>query len=52
MATRLIATYQINAGADGVNATPTLIIDGEKYSNMAYDEIKAIIEERLAASDG
>jgi protein-disulfide isomerase len=44
----LYAWFQANAEADGVNSTPTLIIDGEKYSNMAYEELAAILDERLA----
>jgi len=49
MATSLVATYQTHAEADDINATPTLVIDGEKHSNMSYDALKDIIEERLAA---
>lgn len=44
----LVAWYQANAEADGVNSTPTLIIDGQKYNNMPYEELKAIIETKLA----
>jgi protein-disulfide isomerase len=44
----LVAWYQQNAQADEVNSTPTLIINGQKYSNMAYDDLKAIIDEKLA----
>ena len=44
----LVAWYQANAETDGVESTPTLIIDGEKHSNMAYDELKALIETALA----
>jgi len=49
MATNLVATYQAHAEADGINATPTLVIDGEKHSNMSYNALKDIVEERLAA---
>ena len=49
MATSLVATYQAHAEADGINATPTLVIDGEKHSNMSYNALKDIVEERLAA---
>ncbi|MGR3462606.1 MAG: DsbA family protein [Roseovarius sp.] len=45
----LVAWYQENAKAHEVNSTPTFIIDGQKYSNMPYDEFKAIIDEKLAA---
>ncbi|WP_297772215.1 DsbA family protein [uncultured Roseovarius sp.] len=44
----LVAWYQENAEAHEVSSTPTLIINGQKYSNMAYDELKTIIDEKLA----
>lgn len=44
----LVAWYQENAEAHGVESTPTLVINEQKYSNMAYDDLKAIIEEKLA----
>ena len=44
----LVAWYQQNAEADAVNSTPTLIIDGETHPNMAYDDLAAIIDEKLA----
>jgi len=43
----LVAWYQQNAEADEVNSTPTLIINDEKYANMSYEALKAIIEEKL-----
>ena len=49
MVNKLVGTFQHYAEADGINATPTLVIDGEKHSNMAYADLKAIIEARLAA---
>jgi len=48
MAKGLVATFQKNTTADGVNATPTFIINGQKYSNMPWDEFKAILDEKLA----
>lgn len=47
-ATALVAWYQQNAEADEVNSTPTLIINGTKYSNMSYGDLKNIIDEKLA----
>lgn len=44
----LVAWYQENAEAHEVNSTPTLVINDQKYSNMAYDELKTIIEDKLA----
>jgi protein-disulfide isomerase len=43
----LVAWFQENAQRDGVEATPTLFIDGVKHSNMAYEELAALIEEAL-----
>lgn len=43
----LLEWYQKNAAADDVNSTPTLIIDGQKYSNMPYDELSAILDEKI-----
>ena len=43
----LVAAYQENSAADDVTSTPTLIIDGKKYDNMAYPELKEIIEGKL-----
>lgn len=48
MAKAMVATYQANAGADGINSTPSFIIDGQKYSNMAYEDFAKAIEEKLA----
>lgn len=47
MATRLVATYQKHAGDDGVNATPTLFVNGVKYSNMSFDKLASIIDAQL-----
>ncbi|HHB81483.1 MAG TPA: DsbA family protein [Aliiroseovarius sp.] len=47
MATRLVATYQTHAGADSVNATPTLFVNGVKYSNMGFEKLAKIIDAQL-----
>jgi protein-disulfide isomerase len=44
----LVAWYQENATAHDVNSTPTLIINEKKYGNMAYADLKTIIDEKLA----
>jgi len=44
----LVTAYQQNAEADGINSTPTFIIDGQKYSNMPYDEFARVLDEKLA----
>ncbi|MCP4206661.1 MAG: DsbA family protein [Shimia sp.] len=43
----LVAWFQENAAADDVNSTPTLIIDGEKHSNMSYNDLKEILDGKL-----
>ncbi|MEP2532211.1 DsbA family protein [Shimia sp.] len=43
----LIAWYQTNASADDISGTPTLIIDGEKHSNMSYSDLRDILDAKL-----
>jgi protein-disulfide isomerase len=42
-----VATYQKNADADGIESTPSFLIDGQKYSNMSYEEFSTILDEKL-----
>ena len=44
----LVSWYQANAEADGIDSTPTFLINGEKYSNMAWADMEALIEAELA----
>ena len=44
----LVAWFQENAEEHEVNSTPTLIINGEKHSNMSYADLKEIVEAELA----
>lgn len=48
MAQAMVTAFQENAQADDVSATPTLLINGTKHSNMSYDELRAIIDAELA----
>lgn len=43
----LFTWYQENADRDAITGTPSFVIDGQKYSNMAYDEFAAILDEKL-----
>lgn len=43
----LFTWYQENAERDGINSTPSFMIDGAKYSNMAYDEFAGILDGKL-----
>lgn len=44
----LIARFQVNMEADGVQGTPTIFVNGSKHSNMTYADLKAIIDAELA----
>jgi protein-disulfide isomerase len=48
MAQALVARFQTNMEADGVEGTPTIFINGTKYSNMDYADLKALIDTELA----
>ena len=44
----LYAYYVQNSERDGVNSTPTFIINGNKHANMPYDKMKDIIDGELS----
>lgn len=48
MAKALVAHYETNFKADGIEGTPTFIINGTKHSNMTYEDMKALIDAELA----
>lgn len=48
MAQAMVTAYQANATADGVQGTPTLIVNGTKHPNMSYDKLREIIDAELA----
>ena len=48
MAEALIARFQTNMEADGVEGTPTIFVNGTKHANMPYADLKAIIDAELA----
>lgn len=48
MAEALVAHFEENFKADGITGTPTLIINGTKHSNMAYADLKVILDAELA----
>lgn len=44
----LVADYQANVEADGVEATPTFVINGTKFSgNMTYPEFSALVDQQI-----
>jgi len=44
----MVARFEENMKADGVEGTPTLFINGTKHSNMDYAALKALIQAELA----
>ncbi|MBZ0128883.1 MAG: DsbA family protein [Rhodobacteraceae bacterium] len=48
MAQALVAEYQKNAEADDINSTPSFVINGKKYANMAYPDFKDTLDGLLA----
>lgn len=47
----LIKTFQDNATADEIEATPTFIIGEEKVMNQPWDSMKKIIDDKLAEAE-
>lgn len=44
----MVAAYQANATKDGIDSTPSFVIDGQKYANMSYEDFAKILDEKLA----
>ncbi len=44
----MVAHFEANMAADGIQGTPSFIINGEKHSNMSYADMKSIIDAKLA----
>ena len=45
----LAAVDEANRAADGVNSTPSFVINGTTYNNMAYDEFARLIDAELGS---
>ena len=43
----LVADYQENAEKDGIDSTPSFVINGKKYSNMSLADFKQVIDALL-----
>jgi len=43
-AQNLVAWYEENRAADGIDSTPSFVINGTKYANMPYEEFKKILD--------
>jgi protein-disulfide isomerase len=44
----MVAHFEKNMEADGIEGTPSFIINGEKHANMSFDDMKSLIEAKLA----
>lgn len=44
----MVAHFQKNFEADGIEGTPSFMINGTKHSNMSYEDMAKIIDEELA----
>lgn len=43
----LVGWYKENAQRDGIQSTPSFLIDGQPYKNMDYEEFSKILDEKL-----
>ncbi len=43
----LVTWYQQNAEADGINSTPSFVVNGRKVANQSYSEFRDLIESEL-----
>ena len=48
LAEAMVAQFEKNFAADGIEGTPSFIINGTKHSNMSYEDMAKIIDEELA----
>ena len=47
MAKALVADFQKNAEADGIDSTPSLLINGVNHGNQSYSELQNLLNEQL-----
>lgn len=43
----MVAVWEENRQRDGIDSTPSFVIDGQKYSNMSYEDFAAILDGKL-----
>lgn len=48
LAEAMVAQFEKNFAADGIEGTPSFMINGTKHSNMSYEDMAKIIDEELA----
>lgn len=47
----LVTTFQKNASVDAIEGTPTFIINGETVKNQPWDDMKKIIDAKIAEAE-
>lgn len=47
----LVSWYQQNFTRDNMDSTPSFLIQGEKYSNMSYEDFAATLDKKLAEAE-
>ena len=47
MATAMVAKFQADSAADGVNSTPSLVLNGKNMGNMSYSDVATKLDEAL-----
>jgi protein-disulfide isomerase len=48
MAQAMVNKYQKDSEADGINSTPSFMLNGVKHSNMNYADLKKLLDAELA----
>ena len=43
----LVTLYQENTSRDGINSTPSFVINGQRFNNMAWDDLRAILDGKI-----
>ncbi|PWE32632.1 thiol-disulfide oxidoreductase [Maritimibacter sp. 55A14] len=45
----LVARYQETAKADDITSTPSFVINGDKFSNMSYEDFSSVLDDKLGS---
>ncbi|MFN3642810.1 MAG: DsbA family protein [Gemmobacter sp.] len=45
----MVAKFQADTAADGIDSTPSLVLNGRKYGNMGYADLRRLIDAEIAA---
>ncbi|WP_323038524.1 DsbA family protein [Gemmobacter sp.] len=48
MAEAMVAKFQKDSAADGIDSTPSFVINGKKHSNMSYADFSKVLDDLLA----